>query len=202
MADCFLNIFKKQNNQKFKKRQKKPLSEDSNSHPLEHSNSITFGYSSTEDRIWVRLLLISKSEVRFWISRRLSKAVYDGMAGLLTKSKVIDGKELDQLALELHLKAEFFELSLSTFDPAPPPPVINKGYDDEIQVPKSAEFIGLCHSITLTSGDKWLMRFNTNKIDYQLALERRSMLKVFIGLLKTSANAGWDIPNTYSWIYF
>ena len=129
----------------------------------------------------MRLLLISKSEVRFWISRRLSKAVYDGMAGLLTKSMVIDGRELDPSALELHLKAEFFELSLST---------------------KPSEFIGLCHSITLTSGDKWLMKFNTNKIDYQLSLERRSMLKVFIGLLKTCANAGWDIPNTYSWIYF
>jgi len=178
------------------------LSEDSNTHLVEHSNSITFGYSSTEDRIWVRLLLISKSEVRFWISRRLSKAVYDGMAGLLTKSMVIDGRELDPSALELHLKAEFFELSLSTFDPAPPPPLINRAKDDDTQVSKPAEFIGLCHSITLTSGDKWLMKFNTNKIDYQLSLERRSMLKVFIGLLKTCANAGWDIPNTYSWIYF
>jgi len=176
---------------------------NNHSNPVEKSNSITFGYSGTEDRIWVRMLLISKGEVRFWISRRLTKAVYDGMAGLLQKSKVIEGKELDPDALEQHLKAEFFELSLSTFDPAPPPPTPSQNQtQSNNDSANPSEFIGLCHSVTLTSGDKWLMSFTTKGVDYQLVLERRSMLKVFIGLLKTSANAGWDVPKTHSWIYY
>jgi len=151
----------------------------------------------------VRMLLLNKSEVRFWISRRLTKAVYEGMAGLLKKSKVIDGKELEPAALEQHLKAEFFELSLSTFDPTPPPPSPKASQStSEDESPKPDEFIGLCHSVTLTSGDKWLMSFTTRGVNYQLALERRSMLKVFVGLLKTSANAGWDVPKTYAWICY
>ena len=168
--------------------------------PVERSHSITFGYSDTEDRIWVRMLLANKSEVNFWINRRLCKAIYEAMAGLLKKSKLIDGKELESEALEQHLRAEFFELSRSTFDPAPPPPSQKSNpTDGEAVAPK---WIGLCHSVTITSGAKWLMSFTTKGVDYQLALERRSMIKVFVGLLKTCERASWDVPKTYGWIYY
>lgn len=121
------------------------------------------------------------------------------MAGLLKNSKLIDGKELESEALEQHLRAEFFELSRSTFDPAPSPPSQSNATNGEAVTPK---WIGLCHSVTITSGAKWLMSFTTKGVDYQLAIERRSMIKVFVGLLKTCTNAGWDIPKTYAWIYY
>ena len=146
------------------------------------------------------MLLTNKSEVNFWINRRLCKAIYEAMAGLLKKSKLIDGKELESEALEQHLRAEFFELSRSTFDPAPPPPPSHSNpTTGEAVAPK---WIGLCHSVTITSGAQWLMSFTTKGVDYQLALERRSMIKVFVGLLKTCAHAGWDIPKKYAWIYY
>ncbi len=145
------------------------------------------------------MLLTNKSEVNFWINRRLCKAIYEAMAGLLKNSKLIDGKELESEALEQHLRAEFFELSRSTFDPAPSPPSQSNATNGEAVTPK---WIGLCHSVTITSGAKWLMSFTTKGVDYQLAIERRSMIKVFVGLLKTCTNAGWDIPKTYGWIYY
>jgi|GEM_PF-2618737 hypothetical protein len=145
------------------------------------------------------MLLTNKSEVNFWINRRLCKAIYEAMAGLLKNSKLIDGKELESEALEQHLRAEFFELSRSTFDPAPSPPSQSNATNGEAVTPK---WIGLCHSVTITSGAKWLMSFTTKGVDYQLAIERRSMIKVFVGLLKTCTNAGWDIPKTYAWIYY
>ena len=142
------------------------------------------------------MLLANKSEVNFWINRRLCKAIYEAMAGLLKKSKVIDGKEFEPWPLEQHLKAEFFELSRSTFDPAPPPPTQNNPEGS------AQKFIGLCHSVSITSGANWLMSFSTKGTDYQLVLDRRSMIKVFVGLLKTCQHAGWDIPKTYTWIYY
>lgn len=171
----------------------------SSTNPVKRSHSITFGYSDTEDRIWVRMLLESKSEVNFWINRRLCKAIYEAMAGLLKKSKLVDDKEMEPEALEQHLKAEFFELSRSTFDPAPPPPPPNTAHGTEAQSPK---WIGLCHSVSITSGPKWLISFTAKGVDYQLAIDRRSMIKVFVALLKTCVNAGWDIPKTYLWIYY
>jgi hypothetical protein len=56
--------------------------------------------------------------------------------------------------------------------------------------------------VTITSGAQWMMSFTTKGVDYQLALERRSMIKVFVGLLKTCERASWDIPKTYVWIYY
>lgn len=166
--------------------------------PIKRSHSITFGYSDTEDRIWVRMLLEGESEAYFWINRRLCKAIYNAMADLLLKYKVIDGQELESKALEQHLKAEFYELSRSTFDPAPPPPKSDTS-NSELTTQK---WFGLCHSVSITSGARWLMSFSTKGTDYQLGVDRRSMIKIFVGLLKTCDNARWDIPKTHKWIYY
>lgn len=177
---------------------KSQVSPDPTPNPIKRSHSITFGYSDTEDRIWVRMLLEGDAEVYFWINRRLCKAIYNAMADLLIKNKVIDGQELASKALEQHLKAEFYELSRSTFDPAPPPPKSDTSKTEQT----AQKWVGLCHSVSITSGARWLMSFSTKGTDYQLGVDRRSMIKVFVGLLKTCAKAAWDIPKTHKWIYY
>ena len=47
---------------------------------------------------------------------------------------------------------------------------------------------------------KNVMSFKNKGTDYQLALDRRSMIKVFVGLLKTCDRSGWDLPNPHEWI--
>ena len=173
------------------------MNSPSSNDPLERARSITFGYSDTEDRIWVRMLLENKTDVNFWINRRLCKAIYEAMVGLLMKPIKVEGRELSDKSLERHLKAEFYELSRSTFDPAPPPP---EKKDSEGQEAQKPNWLGLCHTVSITSGPQWLMSFKNKGTDYQLALDRRSMIKVFVGLLKTCDRSGWDLPNPHEWI--
>lgn len=162
---------------------------------IKQVHNITFGYSDSEDRIWVRLILQEGGEARLWLTRRLCIALCRGIIQLIEKYTFKEGRTLIGDELNVHLRNEFYETSRSTWDPTPPPPAQKK------QSPESNNYsTALCHQVSIDGGSQWALRFSaTQNLDYQLALDRKLTQKILVALLKQSQAIAWDIqlPNTW-----
>ena len=155
------------------------------------ANNITFGYSDSEDRIWLRLLLTEGGEARLWLTRRLCIGICNGVAGMIEKYTPASEQE----SVETYLKKEFYEASRSTFDPTPPPP--SKETSNETLSPS----MGLCRTAYIDAGDVWRLRLvGPQQIEYVLPLDRTLTQKVLVALFKQAHIAGWSIPSTHNWL--
>ena len=155
------------------------------------ANNITFGYSDSEDRMWLRLLLVEGGEAKMWLTRRLCQGLCNGIAKLIEQHTSVNNEKLSGDNLAQHLKTEFYETSRSTWDPAPPPAT-----KEVVTAP-----MGLCHTIYIDSGENWCIRFaDPGKLEYALPMDRHLIQKTLLALYKQAQQAGWNISTSYSWL--
>lgn len=157
------------------------------------AHNVTFGYSDSEDRLWIRLQLQGHTEARLWLTRRLCLAACQGIAQLIEKNTLPEAS-IDEK--NQYLKKEFFEISKATWDPSPEPPKPSTDQPAPITRPS------LCQSISIDAGNKWALRFKeSTQISYELPLDRSLMQKILLALLKQAHRAGWHIPISQTWIH-
>lgn len=157
------------------------------------AQTITFGYSDSEDRLWIRLILENQSDAKFWLTRRLTENLCQTMAGLIEKNIQEQFPEFAQDDIDQHLRKEFFEVTRSTWDPTPPPP------SSENQAPSTS--IQLCQTININLGDVWQLRFSGSRgIEYTFAIEPHQASKFLLALLKQSQVGHWQINANKNWL--
>jgi hypothetical protein len=159
------------------------------------AQTITFGYSDSEDRIWARLVLDSSQEVRFWITRRLLQNLIHSLSQLLEQQTALNQTHLDTTEIHQYLKTECFEASRATWDPTPPPPL---QLNQDLATTPSIE---MCLEINIQIDPTWHFQFSgpTQK-NCRLSLERHLVPKFLIALTHQAATAGWQIPTPSNWL--
>lgn len=155
------------------------------------ANTVTFGYADSEDRMWLRLLLVDGGEAKMWLTRRMCESLCNSIAKLIEGHTLVNDEKLSGDTLTQHLKTEFYETTISTWDPSPPP----------AKNETNATPMSLCHSISIDAGDNWCIRFSgVNNVEYALPMDRRLIQKTLLAIYKQAQQAGWNITTTYSWL--
>lgn len=156
-------------------------------------NNITFGYSDSEDRLWVRLQLNNGKETNLWLTRRLTSALCQAITQMIEKNTLENTASLSTEALNKELRREFFEISQSTWDPTPAAPT-----PDQIS---SNHITGLCHTIQIDSGDNWQIRLlGPGQQIYVLPIDRHLIQKLLLAIIKQAELAQWEITPTNQWL--
>ncbi len=154
--------------------------------------SITLGYSDSEDRVWVRLILQDDIEARLWLTRRLMLRLAEGLVDMLMQATI---KKTNAMSPELELPmaraklaAEFTDAqSTLTNTPAPPPPES-----------KASIATGICHSVDISSSETyWSLTWrSTGTPNYLLDLDRGAVIRLVSGMVRQADTAGWDFPQS------
>ncbi len=153
--------------------------------------SITTGYSDSEDRIWARMVL-TQGEMRLWLTRRLVMRLCEGVLDLLIKSEKKEestsiGELRDTIAkASVAAKIEQAKSRLNE-TPAPPPP------DPETKLSS-----GICHSIDITPGaSDWVFVWKSAGLSpCQLALNKDGVTRLVTGLIQQANANGWNVPES------
>lgn len=152
--------------------------------------NITFGYSDSEDRIWVRILLTNDSEAKFWLTRRLCESLINALAKLLEEhsplKNVFSKNELTTL-----LHQEYQDINANSDTPPPPPK----------NLPHQMAPLGICHTIDITPGNPWLFVWNiSNNKQYALLSDRPMCLRLLRTIQTQSERAKWCICSSIKWL--
>ena len=158
------------------------------------AQTITFGYSDSEDRLWIRLVLVDQSEARFWLTRRLTENLCQAMAGLIEQNTQAQHPSLSTQEVNQYLRKEFFEVTHSTWDPTPPPP---QATQNNTPTPT----MQLCQTINIDLGLTWQLRFSgTRGPEYTLGIEPNQAPKFLLALLKQSQIGHWQVTTDKIWL--
>lgn len=152
--------------------------------------SITFGYSDSEDRLWVRCCLQGGGESRFWLTRRLALALIKGIADKLAETlPPLPVPMDDTLRLALEHEAGFEKPA----EPAPPAP--------ESSLQPAVE-MSLCTRIDLTAGaNGWkIVWMPVGQAPMTLNMPREAVHRMLAGLIGRIQGAGWAPALTAPWL--
>ena len=159
------------------------------------ANNITFGFSDSEDRLWARVQLQNNSEAHLWLTRRLTLAACHGIVQVIEKNTFENGQPLSEDLLNKYLRREFFEITQTTWDPAPAAP--NTSQTPTADINPS----GLCHTIKIDGGNVWQIQLiGPQQQTYVLPLDRRLMQKILLALLKQMEVAQWGGTPVKPWL--
>lgn len=159
------------------------------------AQTITFGYSDSEDRLWARLVINPTHEVKFWVTRRLLQNLIQSLAQLLEQQTLQSNTHLNPEQVQQYLKTECFEVSRATWDPTPPPPT---SLTQDTPVMPSIE---MCLEINIQIDQTWHFRFSGAKQKHVcLSLDRSLVPKFLIALISQGKMADWAISSPTSWL--
>ena len=157
------------------------------------AQTITFGYSDSEDRLWIRLVLEDQSDAKFWLTRRLTENLAQTMASLIEKNVEAQYPHFSPEEIHQYLRKEFFEVTQSTWDPTPPPP--------NAQPHQAPQVMQLCQTIHIDLGAVWQLRFSgTRGHEYTLSIEAHLAPKLLLALLKQAQIGHWQLQIDKSWL--
>lgn len=151
--------------------------------------SITTGYSDSEDRIWARMVL-QDGETRLWLTRRLVLKLCASVLELLikneTKQEPASIEQVQETIAKASLAAKIEQAKghLHT-TPAPPPPT-----------PDARVERGICHSIDITPGaNDWIFVWKSPGLTpCQLVLNKEGVTRLVTGLIQQANANGWNVP--------
>ena len=152
--------------------------------------TITMGYSDSEDRLWLRVVLTDQNEARFWLTRRLLIRLCGAIADLLVKSYAKENehelKELGEVLSQAKLAAEFEQAKDRLTETEAPPLSENP----------SPYPVGICHSVDITPGSpRWTVVWKVASTPgYSLAMDKVALLKLTAGLIEQAKRNGWNFP--------
>lgn len=153
--------------------------------------SITTGYSDSEDRIWARMVL-QEGETRLWLTRRLVLKLCASVLDLLIKNEArqetasVEGVQETIAKASLAAKLEQVKEHLHA-TPAPPPPT-----------PTARVERGICHSIDITPGpNDWIFIWKSPGLTpCQLVLNKEGVTRLVTGLIQQANANGWNVPES------
>lgn len=158
------------------------------------AQTITFGYSDSEDRLWARLIVNADQDVKFWITRRLLENFIEVLTDLLETETQKSTPNTISKKIQQQLKIECFEASRATWDPNPPPSHSSKRMDTK------TSNIELCLKIDIQISNTWTFQFSgAAQKNISLILDRLSIPKFLIALLHQQKLANWQIPAKANW---
>lgn len=152
--------------------------------------SITFGYSDSEDRLWVRCVLQGGGESRFWLTRRLALALIKGITTKLAETLPPVPVPMDKA---LRLAQEYQAGVEKPSEPAPPAPGPTS---------KVAGEMSLCTRIDLTPGSqKWrIVWVAAGQEPLTLNMPREAVHRMLAGLITRAQHAGWAPELSAPWL--
>lgn len=158
--------------------------------------NITFGYADSEDRLWSRLIMTDQSETTIWLTRALCQAACNGLGQLLEKNTQLGSDQpISDEAIKKYVKTEFFEAKTTTWSPTPEPPKIDN------PIPTDLGLGRLCHTIQITPGDTWQLRFLLPLArPMVMALQRSQVHKILAALLLQGQRAKWNLELNHDWM--
>lgn len=154
--------------------------------------NITFGYSDSEDRIWVRANLKDHPDVIFWITRRLAENFCNGLGDMLEKKSPLHSIYPKE-SLPSFIKDEFIHATQSTAEPITQPP---RKPDSQIKQ------LGTCQTIKITPGKNWVITWTVPQHEpYHLPATRKTCFKLVNIMYRLCLGVHWNIKNNHeSWL--
>lgn len=153
--------------------------------------SITTGYSDSEDRIWARMVL-QDGETRLWLTRRLVMRFCESVLGLLIKAEKkgesTSIEELREAIAKANIAAKIEQAKERLSDtPAPPPP------DPDTKLSQ-----GICHTIDITPDPHhWVIVWRSAGLPpCQLTLNQDAVIRLVTGLMKQANANSWNVPES------
>ena len=146
----------------------------------------TFGYSATQDRIWMRA---HEVDVTVWLTRRMVLSV---LGPMLTAFEVSTPGEQGGAAPKARAAIEH-HLALHEAAPGQSPPQIRAGR--EVHAPVNDAMDGLCLRISSrVNGQGVVLQFETSAAPLVLSLSRKGMHLWYRGLAMVIRQAQWNLP--------
>lgn len=153
--------------------------------------SVTFGYSDSEDRLWVRCLMKDEDDVRFWITRRLTLALIEAMGIKLRET--LPALPVP-MAEDLRLAVEYQSALEIPREPAPPAP--------ENPVARTQE-LPLCHTVDISThpSHAWAIVWKVaGAAPLALTANRQTIHRLLAALINRAEAAGWAPALSQSWL--
>lgn len=155
---------------------------------------LTFGYSDSEDRIW---LLFSDNGTQLWLTRRLTSILISHLANRMVIT-CPGGQMESSLKAETRVALEYEAAHERNFDadgleavPEPPPPPVTVGQ-------------GAVHHLTSVSitvhSERVKLEFMAPGFVRGLELTRAETHKLLGALARRSAASDWNLPNLPEWL--
>lgn len=155
---------------------------------------ITFGYSDSEDRIWLSV----SNGMRFWLTRRLASGLLPKAAELLEKT-VPGGSIPNALPAEQRVALEHAEALEEDLD-GKPAMELNK----ETRAPGEARPAAAPRLLTTVSvsakGDQCTLILLPNDEHGRIALRRIEFHRLLAAIVRTTHNARWDLAGLPAWL--
>ena len=129
-------------------------------------------------------------------TRALCQAVCNGFGQLLEKNTSLNPDEpMSDDAIKKYVKTEFFEARTTTWSPTPEPP------KNDAPLPADLGLGRLCHTIQITPGETWQLRFLLPQArPMVMGLQRAQVHKILAALLLQSQRANWHLKLNHDWM--
>ena len=160
------------------------------------SSTITFGYSDTEDRLWVRILNDDGSDKKMWLTRNLCGKICSCLASNLEKTTSID-KEKSKVSAEIFDQlASEHQIAVNKMIKA----TVSSRSEESIKS-KSPGPIRLCNSVNISFGKDWTIKFfcTEEENSFQIKTDRQNVHQILSALIKKCEQAGWNIQKLPIW---
>jgi hypothetical protein len=159
-------------------------------------SQITFGYSDSEDRIW---LSVSTGR-RFWLTRRMVLGFLPKAAELLEKT-VPGGDIPNALAASERVALEYIEALEDGLDGAPAMEINKETRSSAIgSSPPPAPPLLLTSLSASAKGERCSLILQPDSKDGTVHLKRLEFHRLMSALIRTARGAGWDLRGLPGWM--
>lgn len=157
---------------------------------------LTFGYSDSEDRIW---LSVSTGR-RFWLTRRMVLSFLPKVAELLEKT-VSGGDIPNALPVAERVALEYIEALEDDLDGTPAMEVNKETRTAAIgSGPPPAPPLLLTSLSASAKGDRCSLILHPDTKDGTVSLKRVEFHRLLSALIRTAKGAGWDLRGLPVWL--
>lgn len=157
---------------------------------------ITFGYSDSEDRIWISVSACG----RFWLTRRMALGFLPKAAELLEKT-VAGGDIPNALPAGQRVALEFEEALLEGLDGKPAMAVNKETRTEPLGAERPPPPPSLLTSLSISAGgDTCTLVLAPDIPEASIAMKRVEFHRLLGALLRSARNAGWDLRGLPEWM--
>lgn len=157
---------------------------------------LTFGYSDSEDRIW---LSVSTGR-RFWLTRRMVLGFLPKVADLLEKT-VPGGDIPNALPAAERVALEYLEALEDGLDGAPAMEMNKETRTRAIgDGPPPAPPLLLTSLSASAKGERCSLILQPDSKDGTVSLKRLEFHRLLSALMRTAGGAGWDLRGLPAWL--
>ncbi|MDD3528734.1 MAG: hypothetical protein PHS77_02555 [Gallionellaceae bacterium] len=152
----------------------------------------TFGYSDSEDRIW----LSSSNGARYWLTRRLLVGLLGPVTSLLEKT--VPGGDIPHALPPIQRIALEHEEALA--DSPDGQPALERNKDTRAAGAPPAQPVLVTGLTFQANGRRCTLIVNTSHGQSQIKLNRMDFHRLLAALYRISLTAGWQVAGLPDWL--